>query len=148
MTIISDTLCYFKIFNPTYVPRLIRFRSASLGGRRRPGRRHRRKQTPNRCRQRIKSTWKSESFVTFSDLISLCRGSPAGGFNSQPLASCRSSSVSSEGTTTEKETTDTEEKEEEPQRDVAAPVEKLVDASPPAAREVPAHLQRQPVRKM
>ncbi|XP_072232639.1 G2/mitotic-specific cyclin-B3 [Leuresthes tenuis] len=59
----------------------------------------------------------------------------------------KSSSVSSEGTTAEKETTDTEEKEEEPQRDVVAPVEKLVDASPPAAREVPAHLQRRPIPK-
>ncbi|KAM4537504.1 G2/mitotic-specific cyclin-B3 [Odontesthes bonariensis] len=65
----------------------------------------------------------------------------------------KSSSVSSEGTSTDRETTDTEEREkekeeeEEPQRDVTAPVEKLVDASPPAARDVPAHLQRQHIPK-
>lgn len=63
-------------------------------------------------------------------------------FNLQPLSLCRSSPVISEPTTAEKEKTD----EEEAQKDVAAPVEELVAAMPPAAREVPAHLQKQAVR--
>ncbi|XP_008293207.1 G2/mitotic-specific cyclin-B3 [Stegastes partitus] len=58
----------------------------------------------------------------------------------------KSSSVSSEETTTEREKTDTEEEREE-QKDVAAPVEQLEDAAPPAAREVPAHLQKQLIPK-
>uniref|UniRef100_A0A4W6FR13 G2/mitotic-specific cyclin-B2 n=1 Tax=Lates calcarifer TaxID=8187 RepID=A0A4W6FR13_LATCA len=61
----------------------------------------------------------------------------------------KSSSVSSEGTTAEKEKTDSEEEkpceEDEAQRDAAAPVEEQVAAAPPAAREVPAHLQRQQI---
>ncbi|XP_044040675.1 G2/mitotic-specific cyclin-B3 isoform X3 [Siniperca chuatsi] len=58
----------------------------------------------------------------------------------------KSSSVSSEGTPAEKEKADAqEEKEEEAQKDVAAPVEERVAASPPAAREVPAHLQKQQI---
>uniref|UniRef100_A0A8C9Y521 G2/mitotic-specific cyclin-B2 n=1 Tax=Sander lucioperca TaxID=283035 RepID=A0A8C9Y521_SANLU len=49
----------------------------------------------------------------------------------------------------EKEKTDSEEGNEEAvQKDVAAPVEGLVAAVPPAAREVPAHLQKQPVREI
>lgn len=60
----------------------------------------------------------------------------------------KSSSVGSEGTTSEKEKSDAEEvKEGGPQGDVAAPVEKLEDASPPAGRELPAHLRRQPIPK-
>uniref|UniRef100_A0A3B4UNB0 G2/mitotic-specific cyclin-B2 n=1 Tax=Seriola dumerili TaxID=41447 RepID=A0A3B4UNB0_SERDU len=60
----------------------------------------------------------------------------------------KSSSVSSEGTTPETERADAvEEKpcEEEAQKDAAAPVEELVAVAPPAAREVPAHLQRQQI---
>ncbi|XP_071315931.1 G2/mitotic-specific cyclin-B3 isoform X2 [Trachinotus anak] len=63
----------------------------------------------------------------------------------------KSSSVSSEGTTAEKERTDAEEEkpsqeeEEAAQKNVATPVEKLVAAAPPAAREVPTHLQRQQI---
>ncbi|XP_051256429.1 G2/mitotic-specific cyclin-B3 [Dicentrarchus labrax] len=57
----------------------------------------------------------------------------------------KSSSVSSEGTSAEREKTDTEEEEEEAQRDVATPVEELVVAAPPAAVEVPAHLQKQAI---
>lgn len=58
----------------------------------------------------------------------------------------KSSSVSSEGTTAEKETIDVEEvKDEEAQRDAAAPVEELVAAAPPAVHEVPAHLQKQAI---
>ncbi|XP_022053046.2 G2/mitotic-specific cyclin-B3 [Acanthochromis polyacanthus] len=53
------------------------------------------------------------------------------------------SSVSSEEATTERERTDTEEEE----KDVAAPVEQLEDAAPPAAHQVPAHLQKQPIPK-
>uniref|UniRef100_A0A3B5LLB1 G2/mitotic-specific cyclin-B2 n=1 Tax=Xiphophorus couchianus TaxID=32473 RepID=A0A3B5LLB1_9TELE len=34
---------------------------------------------------------------------------------------------------------------EEPQRDDSSPAEEPVDVSPPAAREVPAHIQRQPI---
>ncbi|KAM9424365.1 G2/mitotic-specific cyclin-B3 [Pholidichthys leucotaenia] len=56
----------------------------------------------------------------------------------------KSSSVSSEGTTTEQEI-DTEEKEEQAPKDAAAPVEEPVAASPPAARKVPVHLQRQQI---
>ncbi|XP_029310814.1 LOW QUALITY PROTEIN: G2/mitotic-specific cyclin-B3 [Cottoperca gobio] len=54
----------------------------------------------------------------------------------------KSSSASSEGTPAEKEKP---EAEEEVQEDVAAPVEELVAAAPPAAREVPAHLQKQQI---
>ncbi|XP_042368380.1 G2/mitotic-specific cyclin-B3 isoform X2 [Plectropomus leopardus] len=58
----------------------------------------------------------------------------------------KSSSVSSEEALPEKEKTDAEEeKEEEVQKDEAAPVEELVAAAPSAAREVPAHLQRQKI---
>lgn len=59
----------------------------------------------------------------------------------------KSSSVSSEGTTSEKEKSVAEEevKKEEPQEGVGAPVEKLEDASSPVGRELPAHLQRQPI---
>ncbi|GAA6222659.1 G2/mitotic-specific cyclin-B3 [Lates japonicus] len=61
----------------------------------------------------------------------------------------KSSSVSSEGTSAEREKTDSEEEkpceEDEAQRDAAAPVEQQVAAAPPAAREVPAHLQRQQI---
>ncbi|XP_031159993.1 G2/mitotic-specific cyclin-B3 isoform X2 [Sander lucioperca] len=58
----------------------------------------------------------------------------------------KSLSVSSDGTPDEKEKTDSEEGNEEAvQKDVAAPVEGLVAAVPPAAREVPAHLQKQPI---
>lgn len=67
--------------------------------------------------------------------------------NLQSLSLCRSSSVSSEGTSAEEEKTEVEEEEEEKDKDVAAPVEELVAAAPPAAREVPAHLQKQAVRK-
>lgn len=57
--------------------------------------------------------------------------------------------MSSDGTPDEKEKTDSEEGNEEAvQKDVAAPVEGLVAAVPPAAREVPAHLQKQPVREI
>ncbi|XP_030609721.1 G2/mitotic-specific cyclin-B3 [Archocentrus centrarchus] len=60
----------------------------------------------------------------------------------------KSSSVSSEGTTSEREKTDTEEeKEQDTLVDVAAPVEEQAAATPPAAREVPAHLQRQEIPK-
>lgn len=51
--------------------------------------------------------------------------------------------MSSEGTPTEEEKTEAEE-----EKDVAAPVEELVAAAPPSAREVPAHLQKQAVRKI
>lgn len=66
------------------------------------------------------------------------------------LSACRSSSVSSEGTTSEREKTDAEEeeKEEDTLVGVAAPVEEPAAATPPAAREVPAHLRRQEVRKI
>ncbi|XP_070786133.1 G2/mitotic-specific cyclin-B3 [Enoplosus armatus] len=50
-------------------------------------------------------------------------------------------SVSSDETPAEREKTD----EEEAQKGVAAPVEELVAATPPAAREVPAHLQKQQI---
>lgn len=40
------------------------------------------------------------------------------------------------------------EEEEEAQKDVAAPVEELAAAAPPAVREVPAHLQKQVVRRL
>lgn len=55
--------------------------------------------------------------------------------------------MSSEGTTAEREKTIAEEEREEgSQRDEAAAVEELEDAAPPAVCEVPAHLQKQPVR--
>ncbi|TKS93087.1 G2/mitotic-specific cyclin-B3 [Collichthys lucidus] len=57
----------------------------------------------------------------------------------------KSSSVSSEGTPAEKE--EKGDAEEEAQRDVEAPVEELVAATPPAVREVPAHLQKQVIPK-
>ncbi|TDG99486.1 hypothetical protein EPR50_G00195200 [Perca flavescens] len=57
----------------------------------------------------------------------------------------KSLSVSSDGSPNEKEKTDSEEGNEEVQKAVAAPVEELVAAAPPAAREVPAHLQKQPI---
>ncbi|KAM7366500.1 hypothetical protein PAMP_015937 [Pampus punctatissimus] len=74
----------------------------------------------------------------------------------------KSSSVSSEGTTTEKESVSSEkataetektdaeqekpsEEREAAQADVAAPVEELRAAAPPTVREVPAHLQKQPI---
>ncbi|XP_070710828.1 G2/mitotic-specific cyclin-B3 [Pempheris klunzingeri] len=53
----------------------------------------------------------------------------------------KSSSVSSEETTAEREKTG----EEEAQKDVAAPVKELEAAAPPAALEVPAHLQKQAI---
>ncbi|KAF1380830.1 hypothetical protein PFLUV_G00168070 [Perca fluviatilis] len=57
----------------------------------------------------------------------------------------KSLSVSSDGSPNEKEKADSEEgNEEEVQKAVAAPVEELVAAAHPAAREVPAHLQKQP----
>ncbi|KAM8748026.1 G2/mitotic-specific cyclin-B3 isoform 2-T3 [Acanthopagrus schlegelii] len=62
----------------------------------------------------------------------------------------KSSSVSPEGTTAEKEKPDADEEEkeeEEAQKDVAAPVEELAAAAPPAVREVPAHLQKQVIPK-
>ncbi|XP_041634828.1 G2/mitotic-specific cyclin-B3 [Cheilinus undulatus] len=57
----------------------------------------------------------------------------------------KSLSVSSEGTPDDKAKTDTdEEREEAVQKDAAAPVEELAAAAAPsAAREVPAHLQKQ-----
>lgn len=72
----------------------------------------------------------------------------ADSFNALPLLLCRSSSVSSEGAPAEKERSDLEGQkpcEEEPQRSGAAPVEELAAATSPAAKEVPAHLQRQQV---
>ncbi|XP_042258377.1 G2/mitotic-specific cyclin-B3 [Thunnus thynnus] len=57
----------------------------------------------------------------------------------------KSSSVSSEGTTAEKEKTDAEEEKPSEKQEEAAPVEQLTAAAPPAVREVPAHLQRQPI---
>ncbi|XP_039678670.1 G2/mitotic-specific cyclin-B3 [Perca fluviatilis] len=61
----------------------------------------------------------------------------------------KSLSVSSDGSPNEKEKADSEEgNEEEVQKAVAAPVEELVAAAHPAAREVPAHLQKQPVREI
>ncbi|KAK2862867.1 hypothetical protein Q5P01_002400 [Channa striata] len=60
----------------------------------------------------------------------------------------KSSSVSSEGTTADEEKFDGEEgklSEEDTLNDVAAPVEELVPARSSAAREVPAHLQRQQI---
>ncbi|XP_045921642.1 G2/mitotic-specific cyclin-B3 isoform X3 [Micropterus dolomieu] len=58
----------------------------------------------------------------------------------------KSSSVSSEGTPAEKDECDVqEEKEEEVQKNVVAPIEEWVAATPPAAREVPAHLQKQAI---
>ncbi|KAF7651422.1 hypothetical protein LDENG_00111320 [Lucifuga dentata] len=59
----------------------------------------------------------------------------------------KSSSVSSEGAGTEKRRTDAEEvkaseEEEEAGKDVAAPVDELVAAAPPAGQTLPAHLQR------
>ncbi|XP_036966939.1 G2/mitotic-specific cyclin-B3 isoform X2 [Acanthopagrus latus] len=63
----------------------------------------------------------------------------------------KSSSVSPEGTTAEKEKPDADEEEkeeeEEAQKDVAAPVEELAAAAPPAVRQVPAHLQKQVIPK-
>ncbi|KAL7374480.1 hypothetical protein ABVT39_001530 [Epinephelus coioides] len=59
----------------------------------------------------------------------------------------KSSSVSSEDTLPEKQNTDVEEKEEEVQKNVAPPVEEAVAATPPAAREVPAHLRKQEIPK-
>ncbi|KAM7377039.1 hypothetical protein PAMA_013700 [Pampus argenteus] len=73
-----------------------------------------------------------------------------------------SSSVSSEGTAAEKESVSSEEaavetektdaEQEKPSKgqevaraDVAAPVEELIAAAPPTVREVPAHLQKQPI---
>lgn len=57
--------------------------------------------------------------------------------------------MSSEGTPAEKDECDVqEEKEEEVQKNVVAPIEEWVAATPPAAREVPAHLQKQAVRKI
>ncbi|KAK2900018.1 G2/mitotic-specific cyclin-B3 [Channa argus] len=58
------------------------------------------------------------------------------------------SSVSSEGTAAEKEKSDVEEVkpcEQETPNDVAAPEEELVASTSSAAREVPAHLQRQQI---
>ncbi|XP_043952945.1 G2/mitotic-specific cyclin-B3 [Gambusia affinis] len=57
----------------------------------------------------------------------------------------KSSSVSSEGSPAEKERSDVEEKNEEPQSDDSSPAEEPVDVSSSAAREVPAHIQRQPI---
>ncbi|XP_014327024.1 G2/mitotic-specific cyclin-B3 [Xiphophorus maculatus] len=60
----------------------------------------------------------------------------------------KSSSVSSEGSPAEKERSDVEEEKktnEEPQRDDSSPAEEPVDVSSPGAREVPAHIQRQPI---
>lgn len=69
-------------------------------------------------------------------------------FHFKCLSCCRSLSVSSEDTTAEKEKTE-EEKEEEAPKDLAAAAEDpAAAAAPPAVREVPAHLQRQAVRKM
>ncbi|KAM9836451.1 G2/mitotic-specific cyclin-B3 [Aulostomus maculatus] len=56
----------------------------------------------------------------------------------------RASSVSSEGAA-EKDESKAEERLEETQRDEAAPVKELIAAPPPAVREVPARLQRQPI---
>ncbi|XP_034713062.1 G2/mitotic-specific cyclin-B3 isoform X2 [Etheostoma cragini] len=61
-------------------------------------------------------------------------------------ANLKQLSVSSDGTPDEKEKRDAQEgNEEELQKDVAAPVEELVAAAPPAVREVPAHLQKQQI---
>ncbi|XP_032355234.1 G2/mitotic-specific cyclin-B3 [Etheostoma spectabile] len=57
----------------------------------------------------------------------------------------QSLSVSSDGTPDEKEKRDAQEGNEELQKDVAAPVEELVAAAPPAVRVVPAHLQKPPI---
>ncbi|XP_008433559.1 G2/mitotic-specific cyclin-B3 [Poecilia reticulata] len=58
----------------------------------------------------------------------------------------KSSSVSSEGSPAAKERSDVEEKKnEEPQKDDSSLAEEPVDVSSPAAREVPAHIQRQPI---
>lgn len=63
----------------------------------------------------------------------------------------KSSSVSSEGTPSEAEKSDLEadekkrKEEEELRTDDSASAEELVDALSPAPREVPAHLQRQPI---
>ncbi|XP_054877246.1 G2/mitotic-specific cyclin-B3 isoform X2 [Poeciliopsis prolifica] len=61
----------------------------------------------------------------------------------------KSSSVSSEGSPAEKERSDVEEnkKSEEPQRDDSSPAEEPADVLSPAAREVPAHIQRQTIPK-
>ncbi|XP_069564008.1 G2/mitotic-specific cyclin-B3 [Brachyistius frenatus] len=62
-----------------------------------------------------------------------------------------SSSVSSEGTTDDREKEEEEQKEEQKEEEkdrrtyAAAPVEELVEAAPPAAREVPAHLRKQQI---
>uniref|UniRef100_A0A1A8QHE1 G2/mitotic-specific cyclin-B2 n=4 Tax=Nothobranchius TaxID=28779 RepID=A0A1A8QHE1_9TELE len=56
----------------------------------------------------------------------------------------KSSSVSSEGTTSEKEKTDVE---EEKQQEVPAPVEELVDQVPPAVPDTPLHLKKQHIPK-
>ncbi len=135
-----------------FLHRLIKFRSAFQGGRRKRQRSRLRKQAAPQCRRRIKPTWKSKHECDF--LLLHCfllldfSSSPcyhlSVSFAASPLR--RSSSVSSEGTTAKKETNHAE--GEEAQRDEAAPAEELVAAAPPAVPEVPAHLQKQVVRKL
>lgn len=132
--------------------RLIRFRSAFHGGRKKQQRSRQRRRAPPRCDQRIKTTWRSKLrrvfllTVSFASTPSLSPIIPAVAFNFKLLACCRSLSVSSEESSPEKEKT--EEKEVGAQKGSTSLAEEPVAATPPAVREVPAHLQRQVVRHL
>lgn len=126
--------------------RLIRFRSAFQGGRKKQQRSRQRRRAPPRCDQRIETTWRSKLrrvfllTVSFALTPSLSPIIPSIAFNFKLLACCRSLPVSSEESSPEKE--------EEAQKDSTSPAEEPVATTPPAVREVPAHLQRQVVRHL
>ncbi|XP_059211583.1 G2/mitotic-specific cyclin-B3 isoform X2 [Centropristis striata] len=68
------------------------------------------------------------------------RKTSATSVSAKSQANVKNSSTSSEGTPVEK--IQPEEEEEEVQKDAAAPVDELAAAAPPAAHQVPAHLQK------